>query len=100
MEEQKLTAEVECEDQEEGCHWQKEGRRVREMREERNERKREEEFRDKKSKQRKYSEKGASRKMSLVSLENALLPSWFPLTSLPNIHTDLNKADLFDKTAP
>ena len=38
------------------------------MRQGRNERKREEEFRDKKREERKYSEKGASRKMILVSL--------------------------------
>ena len=38
------------------------------MREGRNERKREGEFRDKKREERKYSKKGASRKMSLVNL--------------------------------
>ena len=38
------------------------------MREGRNERKREEEFRDAKREERKYSKKGASRKMSLVNL--------------------------------
>ena len=46
-----------CEDQEEGCHWQKEGRRVREMREDPNERRREEDFGYKKWEKRKYSEK-------------------------------------------
>ena len=45
------------------------------MRDGRNERKREEELRDKKRGDRKYSKKGASRKMSLVNLLNALLPS-------------------------
>ena len=45
------------------------GRRGKgEMREGRNERKSEKEFRAKKREERKYSKKGASRKMSLVNL--------------------------------
>ena len=44
------------------------GGEEREMREGRNESKREEEFRDKKREERKYSNKGASRKMRLVNI--------------------------------
>ena len=49
--------------------------------------------------ERTYRKKEASRTMSQVNFLNALLPSWFA-SIFPGIHTDMNKADLSDKTAP
>ena len=72
MEEQKLTAELVAVTIKKkdaiGKRRKWRGGEGREMREGRNKSKREEEFMDKKRKERKYSRKGASRKMSLVNL--------------------------------